>query len=86
MAATLQAAPWKIDFPAAFYDGVEEVRRLFGLLINAPADNVAITHSASHGLANAAAALAHRLAPSGGGDNARQGKSEVIVLEQQYVV
>lgn len=55
-AAARKAAPWRIA-PADFFTETEQVRRLFGALIGADPDCIAIMPSASYGLELAARTL-----------------------------
>lgn len=49
-----KSKPWTIP-PADFFNDVEEVKKLFALLVNAPdADRIALIPSVSYGIANAA--------------------------------
>ncbi|WP_108658273.1 aminotransferase class V-fold PLP-dependent enzyme [Acuticoccus kandeliae] len=52
--ATVKAAPWQMTIDA-YYDEVEEARRLAALMIGAHADDVAVTAATSYGIAVAAA-------------------------------
>jgi selenocysteine lyase/cysteine desulfurase len=65
------AAPWKIQTADWFADA-RELRALFGSLIGAPADCVALVPSVSYGIAAAA-----RNVPVAAGDN-------IVVVEQEY--
>ncbi|NNC63497.1 MAG: aminotransferase class V-fold PLP-dependent enzyme [Gammaproteobacteria bacterium] len=49
----MKSAPWRIGVEA-FYEPLEELRRLTGRLINAPADQVAVIPAVSYGIAIAA--------------------------------
>ena len=66
-----KAQPWTIR-PADFFPGPEEARTLFGRIVNAPADSIAICPSVSYGLAVAARNLA---APAG---------SRILLLDEQF--
>lgn len=70
-AAARKASPWTIA-PADFFTETEEVRRLFGTLIQAPADCIAIMPSASYGLE-----LAARTLPLAAGQ-------KVLVLAEEF--
>lgn len=63
--------PWKIT-PDKFFDGAEEFRATAAQLLDAPADCVAITSSASYGIATAALNL-----PIGKGQT-------ILVLDEQF--
>lgn len=65
--------PWKMGVEM-FFDECEQLRALVGTLIRCSADHIAITPSASYGIAVAAANLAPRLAH---GDN-------ILVLGEQF--
>ncbi len=70
-AAARKARPWQIK-PMDFFETPEVARRLFGQLINAAADDIAIVPAASYGIAAAAA-------------NLRLGQGQkLIVLEDQF--
>ena len=49
----LQARPWKLTVDH-FFNDVKTAKRLFGKLVNAPQDRIAVTPSASYGLSTAA--------------------------------
>jgi selenocysteine lyase/cysteine desulfurase len=49
----MKSAPWRIGVEA-FFEPLEELRRLVGRLINAPADQVAVIPAVSYGIAIAA--------------------------------
>ncbi|MHB8766061.1 MAG: aminotransferase class V-fold PLP-dependent enzyme, partial [Deferrisomatales bacterium] len=70
-AAARKAAPWRIG-PADFFTGSERARGLFGRLVGAGADEVAIVPSASYGIEVAAANL-----PVGPG-------RRILVLQDQF--
>lgn len=70
-AAARKAAPWTIA-PADFFTETEEVRRLFGALVGADPDCVAIMPSASYGLE-----LAARTLPLAAGQ-------KVLVLAEEF--
>lgn len=66
-----KATPWTV-MPQDFFTESEQARGLFGRLIGAPADDVAIVPSASYGIATAAANL-----PVSAGQ-------EILVLRDQF--
>ena len=66
-----KATPWTVT-PQDFFTESERARGLFGRLIGAPADDVAIVPSASYGIATAAANL-----PVSAGQ-------EILVLRDQF--
>jgi len=66
-----KAQPWSLT-PLDFFSESETARVLFGRIVNAPAENVAIVPSASYGIAVAAA----NLSVSAG--------QEIVVLEDQF--
>jgi selenocysteine lyase/cysteine desulfurase len=70
-AAARKASPWSIA-PADFFTETEEVRRLFGVLIGADPECIAIMPSASYGLE-----LAARTLPLGPGQ-------KVLVLAEEF--
>lgn len=70
-AAARKASPWSIA-PADFFTETEEVRRLFGALIGADSECIAIMPSASYGLE-----LAARTLPLGPGQ-------KVLVLAEEF--
>lgn len=70
-AVAQKQAPWEMS-PADFFPLPERSRALFGQLIGAPADNVAIVPSASYGIAVAA-----RNIPVGRGQS-------IVVLAEQF--
>ena len=49
----LKAQPWKLSIEH-FFDDVETAKALFGQVVNAPADRIAVIASASYGLSTAA--------------------------------
>ena len=49
----LKAQPWKLSIDH-FFDDVETAKSLFGQVVNAPADRIAVISSASYGLSTAA--------------------------------
>lgn len=66
-----KAHPWEIT-PADFFTESEQVRRLFGELVNAPAEQVAIAPAASYGIATAALNLTTVTG------------SDVVLLDEQF--
>ncbi len=64
-------APWSIT-AADFFTATEEARRLFGRLIDAEPDDVAVTPSASYGISTAAANLPVRAG------------QKIVLLEDQF--
>lgn len=66
-----KAQPWTIA-PADFFPGPEEARALFGRIVNAPPDSIAIVPSVSYGMAVAARNLT---APMG---------ARILLLDEQF--